>query len=87
MMPISEMLMSGVKLMAVGMGIVFVFLLALVFVMKGMSLLAMSIAERQGGAEALTYPSAGTTQGEGNLRGDLIAVISAAVTRYRVTHK
>ncbi|MGD8908503.1 MAG: OadG family transporter subunit [Chromatiales bacterium] len=86
-MPISEMLMSGVKLMAVGMGIVFVFLLALVFVMKGMSRLAMSIAERQAGAQALTYPPAGATQGEDNVRGDLIAAISAAVSRYRATHK
>jgi oxaloacetate decarboxylase gamma subunit len=86
-MPISDMLMSGVKLMTVGMGIVFVFLLTLVFVMKGMSRLAMSIAERQGGSEALTYPSAGAAQGEDNVRGDLIAVISAAVSRYRATQK
>jgi oxaloacetate decarboxylase (Na+ extruding) subunit gamma len=86
-MPITDMLMSGVSLMFVGMGIVFIFLLVLVFAMKGMSLLAALISERQGSAEALTYPTAGVAaQGQGNVRGDLIAVISAAVSRYRATH-
>ncbi len=85
-MPIADMMMSGVKLMFVGMGIVFIFLLVLVFAMKGMSKLAMLFSERQAGTEALTYPSAGVVQAEGNIRGDLIAVISAAVSRYRATH-
>ena len=85
-MPITDMIMSGVKLMFVGMGIVFVFLLVLVFTMKGMSKLAMLFSERQAGPEALTYPTAGAVQAEGNVRGDLIAVISAAVSRYRATH-
>jgi oxaloacetate decarboxylase gamma subunit len=85
-MPITDMLMSGVKLMAVGMGIVFVFLLVLVFAMKGMSRLAMLLSERQGSAETLTYPTAGTAQGEANVRGDLIAVITAAITHYRATN-
>ncbi len=86
-MPITDMLMSGVSLMFVGMGIVFVFLLVLVFAMKGMSRLAALISELQGSTEALTYPAAGVAAlGEGNVRGDLIAVISAAVCRYRATH-
>ena len=85
-MPITDMLMSGVKLMLVGMGIVFVFLLVLVFAMKGMSKLAMLFSERQAGAEALTYPSASADHTEANIRGDLFAVISAAVARYRATH-
>lgn len=86
-MPITDMLLSGVSLMFVGMGIVFIFLLVLVFAMKGMSLLAALISERQGSAEALTYPTGGVAaQGQGNVRGDLIAVISAAVSRYRATH-
>lgn len=87
-MPISDMIMSGVKLMLVGMGIVFVFLLVLVFAMKGMSKLAMLISERQAGTEALTYPTTGTAgavHAEAGVRGDLIAVISAAVARYRAT--
>ena len=85
-MPISDMLMSGLSLMVVGMGIVFIFLLTLVFAMKGMSLIALIISERQGSTETLTYPSAGAAQEQGNVRGDLIAVISAAVSRYRATH-
>jgi oxaloacetate decarboxylase (Na+ extruding) subunit gamma len=85
-MPIIDMLMSGVKLMFVGMGIVFIFLLVLVFAMKGMSWLAMILSERQDSTEALTYPSAGAVQGQAGARGDLIAVISAAVSRYRATH-
>jgi oxaloacetate decarboxylase gamma subunit len=85
-MPISDLLMSGVSLMAMGMGIVFVFLLILVFAMKGMSRLAMLLSERQGGAETLIYQTAGAAQGEAGVRGDLVAVISAAITRYRATH-
>ena len=85
-MPISDMLMSGVKLMLVGMGIVFVFLLVLVFAMKGMSKLAMLFSERQAGAEGLTYPSVSADHTEAGIRGDLFAVISAAVARYRATH-
>jgi oxaloacetate decarboxylase gamma subunit len=85
-MPITDMMMSGVKLMVVGMGIVFVFLLVLVFAMKGMSKLAMLFSERQAGAEALIYPTAGVVHAEGKARGDLVAVISAAVARYRATH-
>ena len=85
-MPIADMIMSGVKLMFVGMGIVFVFLLVLVFAMKGMSKLAILLSERHAGTEALTYPTAGAVHAEGNVRGDLIAVISAAISRYRATH-
>ena len=85
-MPISDMLMSGVSLMVVGMGIVFTFLLTLVFAMKGMSRLATLISERQGSTETLTFPAAGAAQGQDGVRGDLIAVISAAVSRYRATH-
>lgn len=86
-MPIADMLMSGVNLMVVGMGIVFIFLLVLVFAMKGMSRLAMLMSERQGDAEGLSYQPAITGQPAVGVRGDLIAVISAAVSRYRTTHQ
>jgi oxaloacetate decarboxylase gamma subunit len=86
-MPIVDMLMSGVSLMAVGMGIVFIFLLVLVFAMKGMSQLAIFLSERQGSTDTLTYPSAGAAQGQADVRGDLIAVISAAVSKYRASHR
>ncbi|MET0080314.1 MAG: OadG family transporter subunit, partial [Candidatus Thiodiazotropha lotti] len=42
-MPIEDLLLSGVNLMLLGMGIVFTFLLVLVFTMKGMSKLAMAV--------------------------------------------
>lgn len=85
-MPITDLLMSGVSLMVVGMGIVFIFLLVLVFAMKAMSWLAMLISARQDSAETLAYPSAGAALGQGEVRGDMIAVISAAVSQYRATH-
>jgi oxaloacetate decarboxylase gamma subunit len=84
-MPITDMLMSGVSLMLVGMGIVFSFLFLLVFTMKGMSTLAIHIAERHGGAEAQPQHPTSADQGQAGARGDLIAVISAAVAQYRMT--
>ena len=48
-MSVSDMLMSGVSLMFIGMGIVYTFLLVLVFVMKGMSKLAMRLAPQGSG--------------------------------------
>ncbi len=87
-MPIADMMMSGVSLMVVGMGIVFIFLLVLVFAMKGMSQLAIFLGERQGFAEPTSFPTAGAAQGQATqMRGDLVAVISAAVSRYRASHK
>lgn len=85
-MPIIDLLMSGVSLMVVGMGIVFIFLLVLVFTMKAMSWLAMLISARQDSAETLSHPSGGAALGQGEVRGDMIAVISAAVSQYRATH-
>jgi oxaloacetate decarboxylase gamma subunit len=85
-MPIVDLLIAGVNLMVVGMGIVFIFLLTLVFTMKVMSRLAAYIAERQGSAETLTHPTPGVVVDQGKVRGDLIAVISAAVSQYRATH-
>lgn len=82
-MPIADLLMSGLSLMVVGMGIVFIFLLVLVFAMKGMSRLAMCLLERQGVGEGLSYPPAPVGQATAGVRGDLIAVIAAAVARYR----
>ncbi|MCU7917350.1 MAG: OadG family protein [Candidatus Thiodiazotropha sp. (ex Dulcina madagascariensis)] len=85
-MPITDLLLSGVNLMAIGMGIVFTFLLVLVFTMKGMSKLALLVTQRQGGVEALSsQPSVGGREQVG-IRGDLIAVITAAINRYRMTH-
>ena len=83
-MSVSDMLMSGVSLMIMGMGIVYIFLLVLVFVMKGMSMLAFRL-EPQGSGDT-PYQPAVPSGGEAGTRGDLIAAIGAAVSRYRASH-
>lgn len=71
--------------MLLGMGIVFTFLVLLVFSMLGMSKFSVIIEKwHQGQTEAvavtpLNHPSDG-------LRGDLVAVITAAINHYRTTH-
>jgi oxaloacetate decarboxylase gamma subunit len=85
-MPIEDLLLSGAKLMVTGMGIVFTFLLVLVFAMKGMSKFALMVTERQGVADALSPQPSIAGQEQAGMRGDLVAVISAAVHRYRSTH-
>jgi len=81
----SELLMEGVWLMLFGMGIVFTFLIVLVFVLQGMSRLAAALERRHGGetvaAAAQTVPRAHDPGAD----EELIAVISAAVARYRST--
>jgi len=79
--PITDLLMTGVELMLLGMGIVFSFLVLLVFVLKVMSWLAGRFLTTESPAPmpAVAQPAAADTT--------LIAVISAAVTRYRATHK
>lgn len=75
----TDLLMQGVELMLLGMGIVFGFLTVLVFTLRGMS----SMAGRLGGAEAVE-----TAMQEPIIVLDhhqRIAVISAAVFRYRVS--
>ena len=85
-MPISDLLMSGINLMAIGMGIVFTFLLILVFAMKGMSKFAMFVTERQGVTERVSSHPVTMGQGQEGARGDLVAVIAAAINSYRTTH-
>jgi oxaloacetate decarboxylase gamma subunit len=85
-MPIEDLLLSGINLMFIGMGIVFVFLLVLVLAMKGMSRLALAVNERQGTAETLSSHASVSGQGQTGMRGDLVAVISAAIKQYRSIH-
>jgi oxaloacetate decarboxylase gamma subunit len=79
--------MSGVNLMITGMGIVFVFLLILVFAMKGMSRFAMFVNERHGVTENVSSQPLIKGQGQDGMRGDLVAVIAAAINSYRATHR
>ncbi|MBW9266611.1 MAG: OadG family protein [Candidatus Thiodiazotropha endolucinida] len=84
-MPITDLLMSGINLMVTGMGIVFTFLLILVFAMKGMSKFAMFVTERHGTPERVS--SQPVIKGQEGMRGDLVAVIAAAINSYRATHR
>ncbi len=75
-MAISDLLLQGVNLMLLGMGIVFAFLAILVVALNGMSRLAASFYEPEA---SQTTPSAGAVTED----TELIAVISAAINRYR----
>lgn len=76
-MPISDLMMTGLQLMLLGMGIVFGFLIVLVIALKVMSWFAGRFPATEAPA-----PVAAATQ---TLAPDttVIAVISAAVARYR----
>lgn len=78
-MSVAEQLLVGVELMFLGMGIVFGFLTLLVFTLKGMSLLATRISDRSS-AVAASVPLVATAQAD---QSQLVAVISAAIARYR----
>jgi oxaloacetate decarboxylase gamma subunit len=75
----TDLLMQGVELMLLGMGIVFGFLTILVFTLRGMSL----VAGRLGDAEV--FEAGGPGPIDVSDRRKLIAVISAAVSRYRAS--
>jgi oxaloacetate decarboxylase gamma subunit len=75
----TNLVLQGVELMLLGMGIVFGFLTLLVFTLRGMSLLAdrLEVSDvAQPGAAAVTHVDLSDDR-------QLVAVISAAVARYR----
>ncbi len=75
------MLLQGVELMLLGMGIVFGFLSILVFTLRGMSRLADRLH-----TEPVPGPAAPEPISVADNR-PLVAVISAAIARYRATHR
>ena len=84
-MPFVDLMLVGLKLMLLGMGIVFAFLIVLVFALKGMSLLADWLAP-----EVEAPVAAGMAQAQPvslSQDDELAAVISAAVTRFRGNHR
>jgi len=81
-MPMSELLMQGGELMLLGMGIVFTFLVVLVAVMTGMSRMAQAIE----GAQPQVASGAQAAAATGEADQALVAVIGAAIARYRAAH-
>ena len=80
-MPISDLLVQGLELMVLGMGIVFIFLFFLVFAMFGMSRISLYFDNTD-----LTQVEAASQTPKKPDNTALIAVISAAITRYRSAH-
>jgi oxaloacetate decarboxylase (Na+ extruding) subunit gamma len=76
-MAVSDLVLQGVNLMFLGMGIVIAFLGILVVALNGMSRLASSLSGPEIDESSATPSSVGTGDSE------LIAVISAAINRYR----
>ncbi|EGW53407.1 OadG family protein [endosymbiont of Riftia pachyptila] len=84
-MLISDLMLSGVKLMFLGMGVVFSFLVILVFTMLAMSRLAEVLSRSQALNDTDELSPARPVVTQSGVRSDLVAVISAAITRYRTT--
>jgi len=85
-MPVTELLLEGLRLMVIGMGIVFTFLLLLVAVLRLMSSAVSRFAPVHpvlSGAAAGGAPHATDAMQD----GELIAVISAAIVRYRANQQ
>ncbi len=75
----TDLVMESLRLMGIGMGIVFSFLLMLVGVLRVMSWAALKLAPPE--PHPLATPSSGLAATQD--ADDLIAVISAAIARYR----
>ena len=75
----TSLLMQGVELMLLGMGIVFGFLTVLVFTLRGMSSMAGRLGDVEAVEAAMQEPIAVSDHRQ------RIAVISAAVSRYRAS--
>lgn len=77
-MTVAELLLEGLRLMGIGMGIVFSFLILLVGVLRVMSLVAGRLAPEDALVQAAAIPAPLPSPDS-----ELVAVVSAAITRYR----
>jgi oxaloacetate decarboxylase gamma subunit len=84
-MPVTDLLMAGLKLMGMGMGIVFSFLILLVYTMKVMSHFAAKFHIDE--PQMTTQNALRTNLPASNTQPDeqLVAVITAAISRFRGT--
>ncbi|WP_260293857.1 OadG family protein [Sedimenticola hydrogenitrophicus] len=79
-MHVADLLVEGVNLMLLGMGSVFLFLTVLVLAMNGVSRLAAPYADDGARGYPRHQPASATA---GNESEEIVAVISAAISRYR----
>lgn len=84
-MPVTDLMMEGVKLMFLGMGIVFSFLLLLVGAMTGMSRLARAL---EGDTtikpiRSVSIPNSIPKKDVDQIDSSLVAAISASIKMYR----
>lgn len=79
----SPLLEAGLNVTAIGLGVVFVLLTALVFIIRGMSALALAIA---GPAEATGNGASGSGTASSAEDQEIVGVISAAVSMHRQRH-
>jgi len=79
----SDLMSNAASLMAVGMGFVFIFLTILVFVTMVMSKLVLKYAPAPEPKAASVAPQNNTASND----AQLLAVLSAAVAKYRSDHK
>nr|VFK22264.1 MAG: oxaloacetate decarboxylase, gamma subunit [Candidatus Kentron sp. MB]VFK32657.1 MAG: oxaloacetate decarboxylase, gamma subunit [Candidatus Kentron sp. MB]VFK76016.1 MAG: oxaloacetate decarboxylase, gamma subunit [Candidatus Kentron sp. MB] len=80
-MTVNELLGTGLNLMMMGMGVVFVLLGLLVVTVGGMSRLAHKLAGEPLPPEPPAAPPTGTADQQ------VLSVISAAIHKYRRSHK
>ena len=80
-MPVTEMLLEGAKLLVLGMGIVFAFLLFLVGILN---LTAGLIRRIEGQPPAVGIVGGAT--GESGDEAEVVAAIGAAIALYRARH-
>lgn len=80
----SGLIGESLRLMVIGMTIVFFFLMLLVVCLRGMSWFAARVAPAEGPETLSAGPIRSDAGAPGD--GDLVAVISAAIARYRARH-
>ncbi len=78
-----NLLLQGVELMLLGMGTVFLFLTLLVLVMSGILRFLDRILERVTAVDSKTTPH----EKQPEVDPEMIAVLTAAVRRYRSLHR
>ena len=80
----SPLLQAGLNVTAIGMGVVFVLLTLMVFIIRGMSALALRIA---GPAATPAAPSQSPGSAQTQQEQELVSVVSAAVAMHRKRHQ